>query len=248
MASLRSILARAIAPIAATFLLAMPAAAQNALGTEVANALPDRGEFHLGLFNGGEADGTMRLGWIKRDDGILLYDRTMMPSDGVYEVVTFDLAPDFTFRDAHILYYRGVAHLEVDLDFDGSHVTGRRTIHRLEEMTVEEVDLELPENSLPRPIAFLMPMVLSAEDGAETVFPWFGPLGNAMADVTVTARPGGTIETPAGSFDTIRYEIRGGAPDNDVYVTRGVDRRVVRIDVVGQDMQFLALPDPAAVE
>jgi hypothetical protein len=169
----------------------------------------------------------------------------MMPSDGVYEVVTFDLAPDFTFRDAHILYYRGVAHLEVDLDFAGNHVTGSRTIRRLEETTSEEVALDLPENTLPRPIAFLMPMMLPEEDGAETAFPWFGPLGNAVADVTITARPGGTIETPAGSFDTIRYEIRGGAPHNDVYVTRGENRRVVRIDVVGQGMQFLALPEPA---
>ena len=58
--------------------------------------------------------------------------------------------------------------------------------------------------------------------------------------------PGGTISTPAGDFDTIRYEIRGGSPDNDVYVTRGENRRVVRIDVVGQDMQFLAVPRPAS--
>jgi len=40
--------------------------------------------------------------------------------------------------------------------------------------------------------------------------------------------------------------LSGGSPDNDVYVTRGDDRRVVRIDVVGQDMQFLAVPMPAS--
>jgi hypothetical protein len=40
--------------------------------------------------------------------------------------------------------------------------------------------------------------------------------------------------------------LSGRSPDNDVYVTRGDDRRVVRIDVVGQDMQFLAVPMPAS--
>lgn len=91
-----------------------------------------------------------------------------------------------------------------------------------------------------------MPLVLPETDGSETAFRWYGPLGNAFADVTITARPGGMIETPAGSFDTIRYEIRGGTPDNDVYVTRGEERRVVRIDVIGQDMQFLAVPEADA--
>ncbi|MGP1281452.1 MAG: hypothetical protein ACTS1X_00620 [Parasphingopyxis sp.] len=243
---LRTCLAFAIALAAPMVMPAGHAAAQDSVGARTAAALPERGEFFLGLFNGGERDGFMRLGWIKGDDGVLLYDRTMMPSTQVYETLAFNLAPDLQFETVHLEFHRGTSYMNLDLEFADGRATGNRVVLRLEDVEVQPVDVEIPEGTLPRPVAFLMPLVLPETDGSETAFRWYGPLGNAFADVTITARPGGMIETPAGSFDTTRYEIRGGTPDNDVYVTRGEERRVVRIDVIGQDMQFLAVPEADA--
>ena len=42
-------------------------------------------------------------------------------------------------------------------------------------------------------------------------------------------------------LDTLVYEIRGGAPENDVYVSTGENPNIIRIDVIGQPLQFLAL-------
>lgn len=218
------------------------ALAQNSVGARTAAALPERGEFFLGLFNDGERDGFMRLGWIKRDDGVILYDRTMMPSTEVYETLAFNLAPDLQFETIHLEFHRGTSYMNLDLEFANGRATGNRVILHLEDVEIQPVDEAIPEGTLPRPVAFIMPLTMGEEEGTQESFHWYGPLGNAFADVTITAYPGGRIRTPAGRFDTVRYEIRGGTPDNDVYVTRGEDRRVVRIDVIGQDMQFLAVP------
>ncbi len=232
-------------------LLAQPMSAAQAqieesVGARTASALADRGEFFLGLFNGGERDGFMRLGWIKTEDGVILYDRTMMPSAEVYETLAFNLTPSLEFDTVHLEFHRGTTYMNLDLEFADGRMTGNRVILRLEDVETHPVDAEVPAGTLPRPVAFLMPLVMGEAEGTAESFHWYGPLGNAFADVTVTAYPGGEISTPAGDFDTIRYEIRGGLPDNDVYVTRGDNRRVVRIDVVGQDMQFLAVPMPAS--
>ena len=228
------------------FTVATPASAEESIGAQTAAALPERGEFFLGLVNEGERDGFMRLGWIKTEDGVLLYDRSMMPSAQVYETLVFNLTPDLEFDSLHLEFHRGTAYMNLDLDFADGRATGTRVIQRLETVENNPVDVEVPPGTLPRPVAFIMPLIMAEEEGTEAAFHWYGPLGDAFADVTVTARPGGVIETPAGRFDTTRYEIRGGTPDNDVYVSRGENRRVVRIDVVGQDMQFLALPEPDA--
>lgn len=232
-------------------LLAQPMSAAQAqteesVGARTASALADRGEFFLGLFNGGERDGFMRLGWIKTEDGVILYDRSMMPSAEVYETLAFNLTPSLEFETVHLEFHRGTSYMNLDLEFADGRMTGNRVILRLEDVETHPVDAEIPAGTLPRPIAFLMPLVMDEAEGTAESFHWYGPLGNAFADVTVTAYPGGEISTPAGDFDTIRYEIRGGSPDNDVYVTRGDNRRVVRIDVVGQDMQFLAVPMPTS--
>ncbi|MEO1170304.1 MAG: hypothetical protein AAFW97_16490 [Pseudomonadota bacterium] len=244
-------IARAVSAftIALAALILVPAGgalAQDSVGARTAAALPERGEFFLGLFNDGERDGFMRLGWIKQEDGVILYDRTMMPSTQVYETLAFNLAPDLQFETIHLEFHRGTGYMNLDLEFANGRATGNRVILRLEDVEVQPVDEEIPQGTLPRPVAFIMPLTMGEEEGTQETFHWYGPLGNAFADVTITAYPGGRIRTPAGRFDTVRYEIRGGTPDNDVYVTRGADRRVVRIDVLGQDMQFLAVPDAGA--
>ena len=65
---------------------------------------------------------------------------------------------------------------------------------------------------------------------------------DAYEAVTLTAMEIVSIDTPAGRFDAVRIEQRGGTPANDIYVDEA-SGRVVRIDVVGQPVQYLALPD-----
>lgn len=224
------------------FPLAGEPAAPPAWRTQAAAALPETGEIHLALYNDGERDGFMRLGWRKAGDAIELYDRTMMPSGEVYESMRAELsATDLAPRSVEILFYQGPAILRIDAGFDGARVTGSRTVEQPQQGSRSQpLDLDAP-NVLFRGTSFILPLVLP-DAGEPVTYDWYAALANAVGSVSLTAVDGGTIETPAGSFDTIRYELRGGSPENDIYVTRGPERRVVRIDVLGMPMQFLALP------
>ena len=73
-------------------------------------------------------------------------------------------------------------------------------------------------------------------------FDWYALLSHGVAQITLSAVERVEIETPAGPFTTTRIELRGGAPENDIFVdTESGD--IVRIDVLGQDMSFLKLAD-----
>ena len=54
----------------------------------------------------------------------------------------------------------------------------------------------------------------------------------------MTVSDGGPIDTPLGRFDTYRARVAGGTPENVVYVAKGEQPHIVRVDVVGNDMRF----------
>ena len=139
---------------------AIPASAQNNIGAETAAALPERGEFFLGLFNEGERDGFMRLGWIKSAEGVLLYDRSMMPSAQVYETLAFGLTPELAFDSVHLEFHRGLAYMNLDLDAEnGQQVMDLFTrLARAHQMTTLMVTHSLE-------IARLADRVLTIQDG-----------------------------------------------------------------------------------
>ncbi len=209
----------------------------------LASRLPESGVVHLGLYNDGQRDGEMRLSWEARDQELVVRDRTAMPSAKVEETMTVSAsAHDLAFRSAQISFHQGDATFEVDVQFDGEQISGSRTLTGPQGEQVREVDQAAASTTVPRALAFVLPLVLAGED---TRFTWYAPLADQLADVSISASPGGTVTTPAGDFETMRYEIRGGTPDNDVYVSvpaPGTLPRIVRIDVLGQSMRFLALP------
>jgi len=209
-----------------------------------AQRLGDSGEIHLGLFNGEAADGFMRLGWNRNGDELVLYDRTMMPSGEIYETMEATMsANDLAPKAVAIRFHQGTAILNINANLGDGEMTGVRLVERTGQ-TVEQKEMaaELPPGTLLRAVTFVLPLVLGTSPGQEIAYPWFGPLGGQVESVTLTSSDGGEIETPAGTFTTTRWALRGGTPENDIYVTRGDNPRIVRIDVVGQPLRFLALP------
>lgn len=209
----------------------------------LAAKLPQSGEIYLGLFNQEQPDGFMRLGWHHDGSDLLIYDRTMMPSMEIFETMEAAVsAKDFTPDSVSIRFHRGSAIMQIDTRLESSEVKGERQVRRPgEPADVNPVELGVPDAVMLRAVTFLLPLVMNQEPGTSLAYDWYAPMGNAVQSVTLTARDGGAVETPAGSFDTVRYELRGGSPENDIYVSRGPDPRIVRIDVLGQPLQFLAL-------
>jgi len=236
----------------AVFILIAPlaSAASAEWRAEAAATLPASGEIYLGLFNNGERDGFMRLGWTKSERKITLYDRSMLPSGELYEtqetiVSMSDLSPE----RINIRFHQGSFIGYWDILFSGGAARGERRFARPgndDQVIPIEVGT-LPTDLTPRITSFVMPLVLAQEAGATVDYHWYAPLGNKVEAITLTARHSREIETPAGKFDTVLFELRGGTPENDIYVSLEHEPRIVRIDVLGQPFQFLAMP-PASEE
>lgn len=222
--------------------VAVPCSGNDRL-VNAANKFTEAGEIHLGLFNKGERDGFMRLGW-QRDDSILrIYDRSMMPSVEVYEAYAGAMdAETLAPRSVDIQFYQGTTVMEISINMVEGRASGtQKMIRPGADAQSKEVAVELPSGTVLRAFTFILPLVLDAKPGDNLSFPWYASMTNTITQVTLTVKDGGSVDTPAGRFDTLVYEIRGGAPENDVYVSTGENPNIIRIDVIGQPLQFLAL-------
>ncbi len=238
---------RTVSITAFASIIALSGGARGEWRADAIAALPDSGETYLGLFNDGARDGFMRLGWVKEADQLLMYDRSMLPSLELYETQETGVSiPDLTPKFVNLRFHQGSAIHQMEVSFPDETVQGeRRSARPGQEDRVTQVNIEdLPSDTTLRIISFILPLVLSQEEGASVGYHWYAPLGNTVDEVTLTARDGGEIDTPAGKFDTSLFELRGGSPENDIYVSRGKEPRIVRIDALGQPFQFLALPAP----
>jgi len=212
--------------------------------TRIDEAELEQGELHLGLYLAGERDGFMRLGWWRDGDALRIWDRTMLASQEIYEtyeaeVAAVDLAP----RSVAIRFHTGSAEMRLDASFDGRAGAGQVTINRPgSALASRDVSVELGEGVILRASSFVLAGLLELQPGEFVQLDWYSPLSGAQESVTLTAMEMIEVETPAGRFDTIRIEQRGGTPANDIFVEQGTGR-IVRIDIGGQPMQFLALPD-----
>ena len=235
-----------IAAISATLLFGGSSALAQ-WQSEIRDALPDGGEMHLALYNDGARDGFMRLGWQKMGtDTLFLYDRSMLPSGELYETqeAKIDAATLFP-KWSKVRLHQGATIGYVDASFKKAKATGkRRSVRPGNDDIVREISHEaLPADLTMRMTTFVLPLALSQEEGAAVSYHWYSPLSDQIAPVTLTARERANVETPAGSFEAVRFELRGAQPENDIYVSVGDAPQIVRIDVLGQPFQFLALPE-----
>lgn len=231
---------------AALAALVLPAAslALDDWRAEAAARLPDTGEMNLQFVNAGEVDGYMRLGWRRNGDRIEMFDRTMMMSGDIFESMTAAMTDgDFAPLETVILWHQESAILTFDTVTSDGRVTGTQTLLRpLSGEQSAPIALDVPEGVMPRAATFVLAPYMGLEPGESVTYDWYAVLANSVATVTVTAFEGGTVDTPAGRYeDTLRLEVRGTQPENDIFVSDG---EVVRIDVIGRPMTFLRRPDP----
>jgi hypothetical protein len=205
----------------------------------------ESGEIHLGLFYEGEADGFMRLGWNTQDNVVSLFDRSMWASNELYESLEGTLAADNFAPDSFsIRFHRQSAYFLLDVNYQPGRVEGTTRVIRPGQETAERpISADIPEGTIARAAMFLFAAVTPMDVGESVSFDWFSPMTGAVEAVTLTAVDEQQVETPAGTFQTVRLEQRGGSPANDIFVDTA-SGRIVRIDIDGQPMQFLALPDP----
>jgi hypothetical protein len=204
----------------------------------------EHGELHLGLFYDGEQDGFMRFGWDRNGDQITVWDRSMFASGELYETMQVNLsAEDLSPQDFHIRFHRQ----SMIVVLDGTYEEGR--VHGSVQRSMpgqpdshSDFEAELPANAWARATTFVFAAVAPMQVGESFSYTWFSPMSGRTEDVTLTAVEAVEVETPAGVFQTVRIEQRGGSPANDIFVDTQ-SGTIVRIDIDGMPMQFLALPE-----
>jgi len=239
-----------LAALSAVALSSLPASAQSSdwqSGDWQSRLDPERlaeGEIHLELQYEGEADGFMRYGWRTDGDEIILYDRTMWASREMYESMEVRMNRDgLTPISSDIRFHQGANYYVFDVDFEPGSATGSvQIVQPASGVNAQQVASELTDGSILRAGYFLVAAALPLEVGDSVSFNWFSTMSNVEEAVTLTAVDEVEIETPGGVFQTLQIEQRGGTPPNDIFIDRE-SGRIVRIDVGGQPMRFVAPAD-----
>jgi len=227
--------------------LAGTSSAQDNWRTQAAAALPQSGEMHLQLIFNDEVDGFMRLGWMRDDENgvIQFYDRSMLASQELYESMSGSVdAETLAPIEAFVRLNQNAAIMTVEARAQDGVMVGSRTFMRPHgNQQSAEINTPLTDGMIMRAAVFFATQTMPLDVGDSVEFDWFSSMGGSVGTVSITAFDGGTIETIAGTFDTLRLELRGAAPENDIYVTNNDGfRQVVRIDITGQPMRFEAFP------
>jgi len=237
---------------AMAFALPATANAQDDWRSEAVAALPPYGELHLQFIVADEADGFMRLGWTRNEAAGTLefYDRTMWGAQEIYETMEGAVdAETLAPLDVSVRFHQGNAIMSVEASAQDGHMVGSRSMMQPNGGTQSaEIDVAISDGMVMRAAVFLIAQTLPLDVGESVSFDWFASLGGNAGSVTITAAEAVTIEAGGATYDTIRLELRGENPENDIFVTDNDGlRQVVRIDVLGQPMHFEAFP-PARAE
>ncbi|GJL97009.1 MAG: hypothetical protein DHS20C06_08260 [Hyphobacterium sp.] len=210
-------------------------------------ALPPSGELHLQFIVADEADGFMRLGWTRNEaEGTLeFYDRTMWGAQEIYETMEGAIdAETLAPLNVSVRFHHGNTIMSVDASALDGHMVGARNMMQPNGGT-QSADINVPisDGMVMRAAVFLLAQTLPLDVGESVSFDWFASMGGNAGTVSITAAEAVTIEAGATIYDTIRLELRGESPENDIFVTdtAGI-RQVVRINVLGQPMHFEAFP------
>jgi hypothetical protein len=192
----------------------------------------------LTLFNEGKAAGRMEYEWERIGDTYVIKDLSQMEPNiletakGVIDAET--LLP----RSIYVDFAMGASKMIIDLGWQGSHMTGSFSMTREnQDAQVREADEKI---EAPLRLAVIgMVSALPLEPGYSLDMPWYNSLGRQQQSITLEVIGEELVEAPAGVFDTYKVAIKGGTPENVVYVTKAMPRKIARIDVVGQPIYFL---------
>lgn len=203
----------------------------------------DISSFSMVMMNAGEEAGGMTYGWAREGDTYVISDRTTMKPNiletarGVIDARTLmpkSVEIDFAIGERRNLF---------DISWQGDIRTGHIKVHNPgTEDRIVDVSGDNSSKSIIRLSIFGLIAAMPLEEGFSVDIPWYNSLSNSNETIRLVHAGFETVETPAGTYDAHRIDLKQGTPENIVYVTRSVPQKIVRIDVVGQPMYFERLP------
>lgn len=203
----------------------------------------DVSSFSLKMINDGAEVGGMTYGWVRDGGRYVISDRTEMQpniletAEGVIDAST--LLP----ISIGINFAIGETTRKYDVTWKGSELSGGVLINQpnAEARSVDFTDPDHPPSALRLSIFGLI-AGLPLGEGFSVKMPWYNTLSNTIEKIELIHDGVIAIDTPAGTFQAHKIDLKGGTPENIIYVSTSLPQKIVRIDVVGQPMHFLRLP------
>jgi len=122
----------------------------------------------------------------------------------------------------------------ISVKFDGNHVSGASEMPRSSFKPQGKLAIErtLPANTYERTSILMAMHGLALGDKAEHIN-WYNAYDDELKSIAIKREGTETVTVPAGTFETDKISVTGGAPSQIYYVDRK-SPKVVKIEVVGQ--------------
>lgn len=220
----------------------------NAWRDKIDMTRADLETFSMVMINAGEEAGSMTYGWHRDGNRFVLRDRTTMQPNILETAEAIMDADSLLPLSVTIDFAVGENRMDVDLRWQDGWRQGQLVSVRDGNETVRDVNIEVEDPAPLRMAVIGMVAALPLKEGFKTSLPWFNTLANRVEDVALIVTGSDEIETPAGAFDSWRVAVKGGSPENVIYVSKSAPHKITRIDVVGQPMHFVRLPNVLPTE
>jgi zinc protease len=187
---------------------------------------------------GGNPAGFSRTALERTADGFRLAEETQI--GGVFRQTTeVLLGADGAVRT---VAQRGSAQgqeTRLDLAYAAGRVTGSGMAPSPEGLKAVTVDAAVPAGVLDENLVVLALRTLPLAAGSEHALAVFASTGNAVQARTLRVAGTERVTVPAGTFEVFRVESAGGPAPVTYYVTADANRRLVKVDALGGQLQMV---------
>ncbi len=204
-------------------------------------ASADLSNFNMVLLHKGKEAGSMTYGWLRYGDTYVVADRTEMAPNiletakGVLDAET--LLP----HSVSIDFSMGNSALDIDLAWADGHRKGQFVTTRGDKENRDDINIIVDIDAPLRMSVIGMVAALPLSEANEITLniPWYNTMANKTETIQINTLGREMVETPSGTYDAHKVILNGGDVENVIYVSKRLPRKIVRIDVVGQQMTFL---------
>ncbi|GAB4183663.1 MAG: hypothetical protein Tsb002_05990 [Wenzhouxiangellaceae bacterium] len=182
---------------------------------------------------------------IRRDGGeVVLVETTSVPAYGVDANNTVVLDENLHPRRFTGSGSMGGQPVNISVEWGADRIRGHSLFPRAADQAQGQLTINREQSgALERTSVFFLLPGFPLQPGSSHDFHWYNTYVDEVRAITASVAGVANITTPAGEFETYRVQIKGGDPEQVVYVTTQQPRRIVRMEVVNQPWVYQLLPE-----
>ena len=177
--------------------------------------------------------GSMKVDCVREPQGWLVEEHTTLDANGNQEIIRTRMNHDFRPIVHEVRGMLEGNELDVQVHWEGDRINGHSLFPRPPHKQQGQIDIErvLPPGTFERTSTFYLLPAMPLSETAAFSFNWYNSLYAEINQIQLKVTGLQQVSVPAGTFETYRVRLLGGAPDQTVYVSTQAPRKVVKIEV-----------------